>query len=298
MNVVEACKAFLIHCKVERRLSENTLAAYRQDTAEFLAKFRDKVLDAVSGDDLITYAGFLSGPRALAPATVKRRFACIRSMFAWLMKKAILAINPFASIEIRIRIPDRLPRCLSQPDMARLAKAAGEASSLAKLATLLLFETGARVSELASVRLRDVDVEQGIIRIVGKGDRERRVFVSSPKVRRLLEEYIHVTHRHDQPEQRLLRAPGDRDANAALIRETVKRLSQVAQIKRVVTPHVLRHTAATSLLEAGVDIRFVQRMLGHRSIGTTQLYTHVSDHALRAAIAAADVLGRLERAAA
>ena len=216
-------------------------------------------------------------------------------MFAWLVKKADLVVNPFVNVEIRIRIPDRLPRCLSQRDMARLARAAEEASSLARIVTLLLFETGARVSELASVRLRDVDVEQGVIRIVGKGDRERRVFVSSLKVRRLLEDYTHVTHRHAQPDQKLLRGSCDRDATAALIRETVKRMSQVARIERVVTPHVLRHTAATSLLEAGVDIRFVQRMLGHRSIGTTQLYTHVSDHALRAAMTAADVLGRLER---
>lgn len=295
MTVNEACKAFLRHCQVERQLSVNTLAAYRQDASEFKRAFNEVSVSAISGSDLISFADFLSGARALAPATVKRRFACIRSMFAWLVKRAYLTVNPFATIEIRIRVPDRLPRCLSQRDMAKLVGAAGQASSLSRIATLLLLETGARVSELASVRLCDVDVEQGVIRIVGKGDRERRVFVTNLRVRRLLQDYIHLVHRHAQPERRLLRGPGDRAATAALIRQTVKRLSRVADIERTVTPHVLRHTAATSLLEAGVDIRFVQQMLGHRSIGTTQLYTHVSDHALRAAMTAADVFGRLER---
>ena len=290
MVIEEAGRVFLGYCANERHLSAHTIAAYRQDLAEFARRFGDVELDSVGGIDLVEYSAFLGGVRGLAPATVKRRLACLRSMFAWLARQSAVAVNPFSTVEIRVRIPDRLPRCLSAADMATLAKAAASAPPTSCLATLLLFATGVRVSELASVTLGDIDVGQGTMRIVGKGDRERRVFVKNAALSARLSAYMAD---HVSSERPLLVARDGKPLNAARIRDAVKRVSRLAGLARTVTPHMLRHTTATSLLEAGVDIRFVQRLLGHRSIVTTQLYTHVSDRALEAAVAAADICGRL-----
>ena len=290
MNIEAAGEAFLTHCKKERRLSTHTIAAYRQDLAEFNRRFGGVDVALVTGPSLVDYAAFLAGTRGLAPATVKRRLACLRTMFAWLARRSSLALNPFSTVEIRVRIPDRLPRCLSTADMTTLAKAATTAAPTTCLATLLLFATGVRVSELASVTLGDIDVGQGTIRIIGKGDRERQVFVQNAALSARLSAYMGNRGSDNRP---LLVTHDGRPLNAAGIREAVKRLSRQAGLARTVTPHMLRHTTATSLLEAGVDIRFVQRLLGHRSITTTQLYTHVSDRALKTAVAAADICGRL-----
>ena len=295
MTTDEAGADFLEHCERERCLSSNTLEAYRQDIAEFLRQFGGLGIEDVNGQGMVRYVAHLSGTRALAPATVKRRLACLRSMFHWLVRRSALAMSPFATVEIRVRVPDRLPRCITPADMATLSKAADDAEGLAGLATLLLLVTGVRVGELASLHLGDVDVEGGTIRIRGKGDRERQAFVPEGRVADLLR--LHVTEREHTPGavQPLFVSRSGRAVSAACIRRQVTELSLDAGVSVRVTPHMLRHTAATSLLEAGMDVRFVQRLLGHRSITTTQLYTHVSDRALRAAVAAAAVCGQLPR---
>ena len=295
MTVDEAGEAFLKHCEKERHLAANTVNAYRQDVAEFRRKFAGAEVAGVTGQHLVAYAAHLSGARALAPATVKRRLACLRSLFRWLVRRSTLAASPFATVDIRVRVPDRLPRCLGAGDMARLAEAADDAQGLAGLAVLLLLVTGARVSELASVRLGDVDPDRGSIRIIGKGDRERQVFVPDGRVLDLLRSHMEARNACSLPNDTLLVGARGRAATAHSIREQVKRLSKSAGLQRTVTPHVLRHTAATALLEAGTDMRFVQRLLGHRSISTTQIYTHVSDRALKAAVSAAAICGQLPR---
>ncbi len=295
MTTDEAGAAFLEHCGKERGLSGNTLDAYRQDIGEFTREFGGIQVSQVDGRGLIDFAAHLSGPRALAPATVKRRLACLRSMFRWLVRRSEIAASPFAAVEIRIRVPDRLPRCISSLDMAALSTAADGAEDFTGLATLLLLVTGARVGELASLRLADVDAEGGTIRIIGKGDRERQAFVPDGRVADLLKRHVEVRGRSGNGDAALFVGRSGQPTSTACIRARIKSLSASAGVSVNVTPHMLRHTAATSLLEAGVDMRFVQRLLGHRSITTTQLYTHVSDRALRAAIVAAAVCGQLRR---
>ncbi|MDP4022706.1 tyrosine-type recombinase/integrase [Methylobacterium sp. NEAU 140] len=294
MILDEAGASFLEHCRVERHLSPNTLTAYRQDIAELVGNLGSVAVADVTGTRLVAYAAHLSTARKLAPATVKRRLACARSMFGWLVRRRVIGVNPFAMVEIRVRVPDRLPRCLATGEMATLARAAEAAPPLTRLATTLLFATGVRVSELAAIRVSDIDLESGSIRIVGKGDRQRQVFVPDEKVASLVRDYVRIHHVDGNGGSvRLLRDPFNRPVSSAGIRLRIKRLARSAGLSRPVTPHMLRHTAATELLEAGVDIRFVQRLLGHRSISTTQLYTHVSDRALRGAIQTASVFERL-----
>ena len=295
MTTDEAAAAFLEHCEKERGLSGNTLDAYRQDIAEFLSRFGDLQLANVDGRGLVEFTSYMSGPRSLAPATVKRRLACLRSMFKWLVRRSEISVSPFATVEIRVRIPDRLPRCISGRDMAVLSRTAADTVGFTGLATLLLLVTGARVGELASLRLADVDVDGGTIRIRGKGDRERQAFVPEGRVADLLKRHVTGRETTAQRGAALFVSRSGRPASTACIRGRLKSLSASAGVSVTVTPHMLRHTAATSLLEAGVDIRFVQRLLGHKSITTTQLYTHVSDNALRAAVTAAAICGQLPR---
>ena len=289
MEIEQVASSFLLHSERERGLSKNTLAAYRQDLREFSAYLGKSQIDEVSGERLVAFANYLSGSRRLSPATVKRRMACLKSMFAWLRRRKIIEANPFSTVEIRVRLPDRLPRCVTATDMSALAAASSHAGELTRLAVFLLFATGVRVGELTSIRVGDVDLAEGSIRILGKGDRERFVYVTDASILALLRNYISVHRCHVPATAPLLSAAGAAMSPPS-IRRRLKNLSTQARLKSRVTPHMLRHTAATSLLEAGVDMRFVQRLLGHRSIATTQIYTHVSDHALRTAIARADVV--------
>jgi integrase/recombinase XerD len=294
MRVSAAADAFLRYCAEEKHLSDNTLSAYQQDLAEFKAFARGaRTVQAVAPADILSYRNRLSGDRHLAPATVKRRLACLRSFFAWLVRRDVLDASPFAKTELRIRLPARLPRCLEPRDLKQLMRVRNAVGADAALALALLLATGMRVGELAALRLGDVDAVGGRLRIFGKGSRERTAFVTDVQLRKELREYIELRHAGADglDRRRLLVDPRGRPLSAARIRVAIATLARTAGLTRRVTPHMLRHTAATMLLESGTDIRFVQRLLGHRSIVTTQIYTHVSDRALRTALARANVLG-------
>jgi site-specific recombinase XerD len=289
MKVRDAGIEFLEHCERERQLSANTLAAYKQDLAEYSRFHGDLSVEQVRGEGLVAFSRDLSDARGLAPATVKRRLACLRAMFAWTVRRGMRVATPFAEVELRIRIPTRLPRCLNAGEMRALLSAAIHSSEITSLATLLLFATGVRVSELAALRMENIDAEKRSLRILGKGSRERQVFLPDVSIADAVQSYIKAVHGDKPQVGPLLLNKFGCPVTAASLRGRIKRLAVRAGLARTVTPHMLRHTAATALLEAGVDIRFVQRLLGHQSIATTQIYTHVSDQALKAAIDGANV---------
>ncbi len=217
----------------------------------------------------------------------------MKGLFGWLRRRTSLASNPFLDVEVRVRVPDRLPRCLSPSDAKLLLAAAGDASVVTRLAVRLLLATGARVGELVALRMCDVDLSEGTVRVVGKGDRQRRAFLANTALTEDLTQYVATARSSASPDDRLLATEHGRAQSAASIRSRVRSLARTAGLSRTVTPHMLRHTAATTLVESGVDIRFVQKLLGHRSISTTQIYTHVSDRALKEAIVRADICARM-----
>jgi integrase/recombinase XerD len=150
--------------------------------------------------------------------------------------------------------------------------------------------TGLRVSELCGLRVRQVDLSVGQIRVLGKGARERVVIITSGEIRELIRKYLEARSTVREPEASLLINARGRPVTPQYLRQQLRALSKKAGLSRHVTPHMLRHTAATLLIEGGVDIRYVQRLLGHASIATTQIYTHVSDVALRVALERANVM--------
>jgi len=298
MPISKASASFLRYCLDERHLTQHTLNAYRQDLNEFQRHMTpERRTSEIRPEEIVAYHAYLLGQRGLSPATVKRRFACLRQLFTWLVRRKMLTCSPFATIEIQTRLPARLPRSLSAAELRRLIRYRTTLGDKCALAAGLLVATGMRVGELASLQLGNIDIGSGGITILGKGSRERVVFVTDPVLRTELCNYIRSVPDDLFNDRTLFVGRRGLPVKTAQIRHWIRRLGRVAAIKRRVTPHMLRHTAATMLVEVGTDIRLVQRLLGHQSILTTQQYTHVSDRALQTALARADLLRRFGKAA-
>jgi integrase/recombinase XerD len=311
---------YLQFCRISQNLSENTVSAYRQDLKDFL-KFAGGplALDHVGSDVITDYVRDALDRRGLSPATVRRRVACLRGFFRWLNRSGTLTASPFEGIDLPIPLPRRLPRVIDRMELQRILTwvspaatlapngeertkaprgAAGAGSSAAcqttYLAILIMLATGVRVGELTAVRIGDISLAEGAIKIRGKGGRERTVYVCNPQVAGLLERAIRARGGPWATESALLVNARGRPLTAQAMRLRLRRISEQAKLGRRVTPHMFRHTAATLLIEEGTNLRFVQRLLGHQSISTTEIYTHVSDTSLKTALLRANPLGRMQ----
>ena len=283
----DAASAFIRHCQSIRKLSPHTTRAYELDLAGFV-RWVGKRAAVTSCDKTVihNYVRHLFDVRTLQESSVKRHLATLRSMFRWLEEDGQVAEDPFRGARIRIRMPKRLPRVIARADLRRLLlheQPPSFADLTAYVATELLFATGMRVSELASLLDAAVDVDDGTITIIGKGNRQRRVFVPD-ELKSLLHDYRTARDRCPSTAQTfLVNSRGDA-ASPQMIRRLVRLHGERRAVRDRVTPHMFRHSVATYLLEEGVDIRYVQRLLGHRSISTTEIYTHVADAALKVRI--------------
>ncbi len=164
------------------------------------------------------------------------------------------------------------------------------------LAVALIVATGVRVHEVATVRCHDIDIPSRTMRLLGKGRRERQVFLTNDWLADLTETYIRARDILDLSHPYLLFNLHRDPLTPAALRSRLTKAALAAGLTTRVTPHMLRHTAATQLIEAGVDIRYIQRLLGHASLSTTEIYTHVSDQSLKRVVSHADILGRLSEA--
>lgn len=295
-----AIEDFLDHCRISKRLSANTLRAYETDLTDFLRNMgKDALVTSIDRDRLRHYARTLFDAKGLKESTVKRRMAALKVMFRWLERDEIIELSPFHRLELSIRLPRRLPRALSVDEMRRLLNAAerdltyGHDEVVMHFAIICLFVTGLRVGELAGVGLAEVDSRESSILVRGKGNRERRVFLTGGDAIQALNTYLTARDKVATASERLLISATGGDVTPQFIRRKLASLGKRARIERRVTPHMLRHTAATQLIEAGVDIRFVQKLLGHASIATTQIYTQVSDSSLRDTMERAGTLARV-----
>jgi site-specific recombinase XerD len=231
--------------------------------------------------------------RKLAPRSVKRRIAAIRAFLR--ATHPALAAETFASWKLALRAPALLPRAVARSELKSLLKRAELESPSGPRATTrlclnLLAATGLRVSELCALTAASVAPQCGELTVRGKGARERVVAIVNAELRQALAAHIRALSYKGEESGALFRNARGRPLTPQAFRLRLHALARRARIGRRITPHMMRHTAATLLLEGGVDIRFVQRLLGHASIATTQIYTHVSDTALRSALARADVM--------
>lgn len=300
MLLSSAIEDFLDHCRISKRLSANTLRAYATDLKDFLSHMgKEELVTAIDRDRLRHYARTLFDAKGLKETTVKRRMAALKVMFRWLERDEVIELSPFHRLELSIRLPRRLPRALTVDEMRRLLNTAerdlsyGHDEVVMHFAIICLFVTGLRVGELAGAGLTEVDPKEASILVRGKGNRERRVFLTGQEAIQSLNSYLAARGKVTAASERLLVSAAGADVTPQFIRRKLSVLGKRARIERRVTPHMLRHTAATQLIEAGVDIRFVQKLLGHASIATTQIYTQVSDSSLRDTMERAGTLARV-----
>jgi integrase/recombinase XerD len=265
------------------RRAPRTVDAYRRDLAD-LARFVGKPLSGASADDLAAWLADLRA-RGQAPSSVARRAAAARAFYRHLVLLGEREDNPAADVQLPRRRP-RLPRTLAPSEVERLIDAANGTTprSLRDRALVeLLYGAGLRVSEAVGLERGAVDLENRLVRCIGKGDKERIVPLGREGVE-ALRRYVargrpYLDRRHRQ--ELFLNAQGGAltRAGAFLI---LRRLAAKAGLDpQRVHPHALRHSFATHLLEGGADLRSVQEMLGHADLGTTELYTHVSDRRRR-----------------
>ncbi len=319
MQLNETANQFLSHCRHAKKLSEHTLRAYTIDLAEFQRFTKNECAIQTCDRELIRdYLRYLFEERGLKETSVKRRIACLKAMFSWLEEEMILEKNPFHRFPLKIKLPVRLPRALTRMELNDLLRApirtlgftdrksynteafmqaASSRQGFIQLTTLLslelLFATGARVGELTQIQISDIDLCEGIIKVKGKGNRERQVFLPDEPIRALIRIYNSIRTKFSPSSTVLLINSRGTPASTQFIRLLVRRAGEQAKLTRRATPHMLRHSTATHLLTAGVDIRYVQQLLGHQSITTTQIYTHVSDSQLRLAVCRAHPIGKL-----
>lgn len=320
MILEKAVNKFLGHCCNYKALTKNTLKAYETDLEDF-KKFRrvNPQVISVSKECLQNYLKFLRNGRELKESSIKRKMACLKAFFRWLEMEEIIKVSPFHRFSFKIVIPPRLPNTLAVEELRKLFKLGQNFNVKARdlywknnfeciqnllahfvqftthVALEILFATGIRVGELVTIKLEDINFEENSIRVVGKGNRQRMVYLVDEDIKALLGLYIKIrNHIQPIPENLLINSRGN-PATTQLIRIYLRQAAKKAGINRHITPHMFRHSAATHLLEAGVDIRFVQKLLGHHSITTTQIYTQVSDRSLQTVLCKANTRKQLRR---
>ncbi len=276
----KAVDAFLDYLAAEAGLSERTRAAYRGDLLDFAAfAGRQGACDPRQvRRPTVTLYLFGLRRRGLKPSTVARRLAAVRSFYRFLVRERAVAADPTEDVTSPKRA-ERLPKVLTAEEVGRLLAQPDPRTpeGLRDRAMLeLLYSCGLRVSELVGLDVGDVDLEAELVRVVGKGDRERVVPLGSYAVR-AVQAYLQLARPHlagRSPALFVGRSGGR--LSRQWVWTLLRRYARQAGIPRAVTPHVLRHSFATHLLEGGADLRSVQELLGHASISTTQVYTHVA----------------------
>ncbi len=316
MLIESACNNYLDICEKNRNLSEHTLKAYRIDLTQFSASIGRIEIQQITREQIRKYQQSLVD-RGCKTSSIKRKLACVKAMFRWYEMEEILDNNVFHKLNLNLRTARVLPKNIPGHEIKKLIRSSRKTLRLEKnvtystrqviecvgtkkyineLTALLSLElmlcTGIRVGELVNIKLDAIDTSDRKIRILGKGMRERFVFLPDQEVCNLVDAYIVVRLITEPDHDNLLVNSRGRPASTQFIRKLVRNVASASSIQRKITPHMCRHSAACQLLEAGIDIRYVQRLLGHQSISTTEIYTHVSDKALRNKVTLANVRRR------
>jgi len=288
MEVSSTILGFLNHIRVEKGLSPNTLTAYRRDLMKFeaFAKKRKLTLEGITRDHLVDFLATLYRQK-LESRSVARNLVTLRNFFRYAQVEELVTSDPSANLESP-KVRRRLPGYLKLADVERLMTQPDQKTPLGlrdRAMLEVLYSAGLRVSELTGLRVADVDVKVGSVRCIGKGDKERIVPVGR-KALGMVEKYL----REARP-QLVVTKSGPTAAlflnrrGKALTRVGVWKIlsdyGREAGLRSPLTPHVLRHSFATHLLERGADLRSVQLMLGHSDISTTQIYTHLVEERLK-----------------
>lgn len=285
-NLQTHIEEYLTYCNYQKRLDEKTLKAYRIDLTQFLSQISCSSLEEINSSIIEGFIVKLH--QNYKPKTVKRKIASLKALFHYFEYRDLIERNPFNKIQVRFREPVILPKTIPlhtvETFLSTIYKQHADArtdyqqkNALRDIAVIeLLFATGMRISELCALKASDVNLYDKNVLIYGKGAKERRIQIGSDDVIRALEEYKKTFEENIRNCNHFFANQAGRPLSDQSVRRMINKYTSLAAIELHITPHMFRHTFATSLLEADVDIRYIQEMLGHSSINITEIYTHVA----------------------
>lgn len=279
---------FLWHCRYEKALDQKTIKAYRVDLNQFVACVSlNTHIHSLSKFDVKC---FLSSIECYQPKTITRKIASLKAMLNYYECEDDGFVNPMRRMQIKIKLPVRIPVAMTLEEIREILKMVYSRKNNAEVDNFvavrdvaiieLLFASGMRVSELCNLCNKDVDVIHGTIKIIGKGNKERIVHICQTDTLNALLEWNSVKTERSPGLPYFINRLNNRLSTQS-VRLMIRKLASKCGFNKHVTPHTFRHTFATLLLEEDVDIKYIQHLLGHSSIVTTQIYTHVNLHKQR-----------------
>lgn len=286
IGMIESIKKYVIYLKNERNYSKLTIKNYAEDLDKFNKYLDDNHLNylKLSKDDIRDYLKYLDILK-LKKSTISRILSSLRSFYSYLVIQNKIDINPFKLIR-NPKKESKLPIFLSYEEFIEILNKIKEDNELSirnKLILEMLYATGLRVSELTNIKLDDINISDKSIRVMGKGNKERIVYFGD-YAKEILELYLNTNRnellKEKQSKYLFINKNGDRLTFRG-VEYLIDEISKSSSIKYKISPHVLRHTFATHLLQEGADLRSVQTLLGHSSLSTTQIYTHITSEHLR-----------------
>ncbi len=291
MKLEEVIKNFKFHCKFERNLSNKTMEAYSIDLNQFeqFKDYKDLNINEFDKHKLKDYIQSLYELDFKAK-TIKRKVAVLKAFFTYLEFDEIILVSPFRKMRISIKEPTTLPKTMELKEIVKILKFLYKIKEsfndknlysykaiVRDIAVIeILFSTGMRVSELCNIKLNNINLQAGIIKIKGKGDKERIIQICDNEAKKVLKEYFELFSEQIKRTKCFLINRLDKQISEQSVRLMIKKYQKISGIDKHITPHMFRHSFATLLLEEGVDVRYIQHMLGHSSISTTQIYTKVN----------------------
>ena len=270
---------FIQYLQSERSASSHTVEAYSRDLQQFAAFLQKEISSGIGVHDInhLHIRRYLASiHREIAKSSAGRKLAAIRSMFRFLLRRGIIETNP-AELVSSPKLEKKLPSHLNIDEITTLVEAPAEPGSLSARDRAILetlYSSGLRVSELVGLNVRGADLAGGTVRVMGKGGKERVVPLGAKAVK-ALSEYLEMRSEPSVDTPLFINARGGRITRRSVGRIVERYMRHIPSMKKA-SPHTLRHTFATHLLEGGADLRAIQEMLGHSSLSTTQKYTHVS----------------------
>lgn len=267
---------YLEYLELEKGLSPNTIDAYRRDLSEF-----SKGIDDIQNIDRMTINTFVRKLREekLAASSVIRKIASLRGFFKWASSTGIITKNPASTLE-QPKMPQRLPKVVSVKEIEEMLH--NNLNPFEHVIMELLYSCGLRVSELVNLKLNDIDLNSKYVRCFGKGSKER-IIPMGETAKNIIKEYLPerdlLIKKYNLNTKNLLIMPNGRQITRQDVYTFIH--AQGKLIHKNISPHTLRHSFATHLLENGADLRVVQELLGHSDVSTTQLYTHISKKRLK-----------------
>ena len=277
---------YLVVCRDLKGLSHLTIKAYTIDLKQFKLFMQSK--DCLSKECMSAYID--EAHKQYKPKSAKRKIACIKAFYHYMEMENIIDSNPFHKIRIKYKEPIVLPKTIPLNNVELILKYAYDTCNRSKsyyqkeitlrnvLILELLFSTGMRVSEVSHLKINNIDLDSNTIYILGKGSKERIMCIADKQITNMLKRYLDL--RKSQSDYLFINKLGNNYSEQS-IRNMVNDYSKAAGVALHITPHMFRHTFATALLDEDVDIRYIQQLLGHSSIMTTQIYTHISTNKLR-----------------